>query len=430
MKKKIKKRTSFPKNKEKERKIDLKEKITPPRIKTKIIGLGGGGSTIINEIAQEIPKVSFIAANTDLRALQKIKSPCQKFVFGQELTQGLGTGMDVQLGEKAALSQIDKIKRLFNKTDLVILIACLGGGTGSGALPVFALAAKNQGSKILGIFTFPFKFEGEKKMNIAKQSLEKALPHLHGTIVINNENIFKLVDKKTPLKEALSTINKNLTKSIGSLIQIFSTPGFINIDFIDLKTILEGPEKKAYLNSQISENEQAEKIAQTILKNPLYLEPPQFPKKVLLHLTAGKDLKISEVEKISQKITNLNPKAKIIFGLSIQKKFEGKIKTTLLYLGEEKQTLLKKVVQKEKLARSLKIKPGTEKVKKEIKNQDQSKEKEPKKEKEIAKKTIGRRNALDLKKEAKKFEKELLEQEQKWDTPAFLRRKNWQISSN
>lgn len=462
------------------RRAPREEKIILPKTKIKVVGIGGGGNSVVAEISSDLKKVQFVLANTDLQALKRPAQGCKAFPFGEAVTHHLGTGMDPQLGEKAAQQDRERIEKLFQGVDLTILVASLGGGTGSGAAPIFAEAARKAGSSILGIFTLPFKFEGDKKFLIARSSLEKIEPHLQGLILIANEKIFRLVDKRTPLREALSYINKILTQSLGDLIEVLYLPGLINIDFSDLKTILKGREKLAYLHSVAVKGgeERAEKISQELFQNPLYEHRLEKPKRILFNITSGLDLKIAEMERLARDIHEKNPQAKIIFGLNQQRNYGGSIKLTLLALGERERDEPKKKSRPSRrkaqgLLSSLKdkaelktktskkgraveevssIKPGAKtapsrqkgeakKVRARGRERRESKREEGEEKevrqkegaekvllffKEAEEKKRGaalRRNALDLKKEARKAERDLLEQEAKWDAPAFLRRK-------
>lgn len=449
-----------------------KEKIILPKTKVKIIGLGGGGNSIVADLSSNLKGVQFVAANTDWQALRKTAKKCKPFFFGEAVTRHLGTGMDPDLGELAAQKERERIEKLFEGTDLTILIATLGGGTGSGALPVFAQAARKAGSSVLGIFTLPFKFEGEKKANIARKSLEKTEPFLQGLILIANEKIFNLVDKNTPLQSALSYINNILNQSLGAFLEVFSLPGLVNIDFSDLKTILKGKEKLAYLHSvEIgSKEDRATTLSQLLFENPLYESLPSRPKRVLFNIAGGKDLKISEVEKIGRAVYEKNPRAKIIFGLSQSPRWAKKIRVTVLALGERekekkarpKRKKVEREVKKEKIKPEIVPKeskqkpspkiPSAQRKEKQISlklvqvkkgSSKKEKQKSSPQEKKVKKKKAGkkkkikrkaappktsseaafRRNALDLKEEIKKEERELLEKEAQWDRPAFLRRK-------
>lgn len=164
----------MPKKKKIKRKNALKVarlvKMPVHETKIRIIGIGGGGSSMVAEIASEIKKASFVAVNTDRQALKEISGRIKRFQLGQKLTRGLGTGMDSKLGEQAALNDKEKIRKLLEECDLCILIACLGGGTGSGASPVFAEVSSELKQITIGIFTLPFEFEGRKKREIAKKT--------------------------------------------------------------------------------------------------------------------------------------------------------------------------------------------------------------------------------------------------------------------
>ena len=310
------------------------------KTKIRVIGIGGGAGNIISEIAPKIEKATFVAANTDLKALKEVPKKVERFHFGGNLTQGLGTGMNPELGESAALSDRERIKKLLENQDFCILIATLGGGVGSGAAPVFAKIAKNLGNLTLGIFTLPFKFEGEKKMEIARVALEKIKPRLNALLIIPNERIFQIIDKKTPLKAALSAVNKSLVESLEGLIEMIYEPGLINIDFADLRTILEGQGRLSYLNTVIvqkkgqNKGDVSQEAVEKVLNNPLYPYSIRGAKGILLNIAGEKDLQLAEVSRISKTISGLvNKEAKIIFGISQNKKYSNVIKTTLLATG-------------------------------------------------------------------------------------------------
>ncbi len=229
-----------------EKKIRLDNNFRKPKIR--IIGIGGGAGSIIAEIIFKVKWADFVVANTDARALSSVSRKAKKFQFGQELTKGLGTGMNPAIGELASQNEKEKIKKIFEGQDLCIILACLGGGTSSGAAPVFAKISRDCGCLTIGIFSLPFEFEGEKKMEIAKQALEKIKPCLNAYSVIPNERIFKIIEKNAPLKTALSAINSKLSENIEGLIGMIHSPGLINIDFADLRAVLAGRGRLAYLN--------------------------------------------------------------------------------------------------------------------------------------------------------------------------------------
>ena len=303
------------------------------KARIKVIGIGGGGGSIVSEIGRSLEKANFVVADTDIRALKK-KSGIKYFWFGQELTHGLGTGVNVDLAKQAAESAKGKLSGIFKDQDIIIFIASLGGGLGSGATQVFAEAAREFGGITFGIFTMPFKFEGKNKLRIAQNALKTLKQSLNVSLVIPNEKIFKIIDANTPITDAFSTVNKSLIESLESLIDLIYNPGIINIDFADLRTILRGRGNTAFLNTvEESGKDRAEKLCQKVLVNPLLQNSSFDAEKILFNIAGSDNLSMFEVEKISSHISNLNPKAKIIFGISKSAKLKNKIKTTVLMTG-------------------------------------------------------------------------------------------------
>ncbi len=392
-----------------------------PKARIKIIGIGGGGNSIVSEISKnkKLKGIDFIAVNTDVQALNKVAKECKVLKIGESLTQGLGCGMDPNIGEKAARDEREKIKKALENADFCILISCLGGGMGSGASPVIAEIIKSLKKISLGIFTLPFKFEGEKKRIIAKNSLEKMEIDLNATNIIPNEKIFQIVDESTSISNALSTVNHHLVFYLEGLSEMIYKPGLINIDWADFKTILEGKKKICCLNrtEAVGENRSARAV-KSVIQSPLNEYSLQGADRILFNIENEGDLKMAEVDQISRTIFNFNKKAKIIFGVSSltakeKSKTDGRIGITLLSVEERKAPkLVKKDIKEEKP----KKKPS--KLKKKIKNIDiQDNDEETEKPRKTA-----RKNAIALKKEIKKEEREILEKEKKWDFPAFLRK--------
>jgi len=331
------------------KKTKLKKKVLPKpkkpsflegplhKTKVRIVGIGGGGGSIVSEIASRLKRVSFVIANTDLRALRKSTRKAKRFSFGKDITQGLGTGMNADLGKIAAENEKERIKKILEGQDLCILVASLGGGTGSGAAPVFAKISKKLGNLTYGIFTLPFRFEGEKKMEIAKDSLKKLKPSLNALTIIPNERIFQIIDKKTPLKEALSQINKTLAQALEGLIETIYLPGLINIDFADLKTILQAKGKLTYLNTiEVRGTDRIEEAIKKTTSSPLYPYSIQGAKGILFNIAGEKDINLAEVSEISKRVfESVNKEAKIIFGISQSASWrkKEKIRITLLATG-------------------------------------------------------------------------------------------------
>ena len=429
------------------------------KARIKVIGIGGGGGSIVSEIGKSLEKATFMVADTDMRALKK-KPGVKYFWFGEEQTHGLGTGVNIELAREAAESAKEKISNNFKDQDIIIFIASLGGGLGSGATQVFAEVARKFGGITFGIFTLPFKFEGKNKQKIALNALKKLRQSLNVSLVIPNEKIFKIIDANTPITQAFSIVNKSLIESLESLIDLIYSPGIINIDFADLRTILRGRGNSAFLNTvEESGKDRAEKTCQTILANPLLQNNSFIAEKILFNIAGAENLSMFEVEKISRHISESNPRAKIIFGISKNPKLKNKVKTTILMTGgeikgvvEKKSELVKtsisepvaKEPEKESPQKSeKKDKPVEKKIKKKkkikkelpavsfvpvfetpvpsISTIDQKKMEIIDLEQESIKKNI-RRSGLEIKKAEEQMEKKRIAQEKEWEIPAFLRR--------
>ena len=434
-------------------------------IKIRVIGIGGGGGNIVSEIASQVSKASFVVANTDVKSLKSCNRNIIKFQFGQDLTHGLGTGMNPELAKTAVKSEKEKIKKLCQGQDLCILVACLGGGTGSGATATFAKISRELGNLTYGIFTLPFKFEGEKKVEIAINSLKEIKSNLNAITILPNEKIFNVINKETPLKEALSAINQFLAESLSGLIETIYQPGLINIDFADFKTIFEGRGKLTYLSTvEIQQKEGAAKEMITkALNSPLYPYTIKGAKGILFNIIGEKKLSLFDVGQISRTISEqVNPEAKIIFGVSHNNKRPNKIKTVLLATdcGMKLVSKRKGVVKRKKTKAKIEVKTQ-ETTDKELESRKKPKNKENLKPLKSKKKNIKkskpllpvqelekpeqeqekeyqgpekqnflnnekdkkRKNGLEIKKEFDEVEKKLIEKEKIWEKPAFLRKK-------
>ena len=432
------------------------------RVKIKVIGVGGGGSSIVSEIASRISslgknKISFIAIDTNPQALKRVGSKVSRFCFGENITHSLGTGMDPELGKAVAKTEREKLKKIFQGADLFILIASLGGGTGSGAVQVLSKISKNFGNLTYGIFTLPFKFEGQKKMDIARESLERLKPNVSAISILPNERIFQVIDKKTPLKTALSVMNKSLAESLESLLELAYLPGLINVDFADLKAILAfDPSfkkgKLTYLNTvEIEGKDRVSQAVKRIIASPLYPYGIEGAKGILFNITGEKNISLAEVSQISKTICDIvKGEAKIIFGVSQDNSYKDRIKITLLATDcRSKVFPTEKGIEKIKLLPQILKKRTIKKINKRLKGlETRSKGKRrsgtsfkgvttrvrPKRESVLNLTSDNknsqsndfkiRRNALQIKETVKKEEETRLAKEKFWEIPAFLRKKN------
>jgi len=322
-------------------KTESKPEATEPefeikKTKIRIIGIGGGGGNIVSEIADKVKKSSFCIANTDFQALLHAPKNVTVFQFGENMTHGLGTGMDPHLAEEAALAEREQIKQLVEDQDLVIIVASLGGGTGSGAAPVFAQISKSLGNLTYGIFTLPFVFEGSKKNDIAKNALEKLKPYMNAMTVLPNERVFEVVPKSTPFSKTLSYINTMLSDSLEGLVETIYDTGLINIDFADLRAILAGNGKMAFLNTvSFKKGEEASlESFEQVFSSPLYPYTIDKARGLLLNIVAKKDLKLLEVNKILTSVSGrIHKDARIIFGVGHEGAPDGTVKITVLATG-------------------------------------------------------------------------------------------------
>lgn len=300
----------------------------------RVIGIGGGGGTIVSEIAARVKKSDFYGADTNTKSLKGLSKLVKSFQFGLETTKGFGTGMNPEVGRLAAEESAEKIQKILEGQDLTIIVACLGGGTSSGAAATFARISKSLGNITYGIFTMPFEFEGEKKTKAALEALAQIRPNLDVFTIIPNEGIFKIVDKNTPLKDALSAINKKLAGNLEGLIEAVYFPGLINIDFADLRAILTGKGRLAYLNTIELEGASREEITQKLISSPIYPYTIKGAKGVLYNITSSRGVQLSEVSQISNIILETaNKSAKIIFGVNQHSRYNEKPKIMLLATG-------------------------------------------------------------------------------------------------
>jgi len=386
---------------------DLKLKKT----RIRVIGIGDGGAAIVSELAPELKRVDFLIANTDWRSRKKSSGAVKVFNFGEKFTRGLGTGMDPEIGRAAALAEKEKIVKFLKGSDLCFIISCLGGGTGSGAAPIFAKIARQEGILTFGIFTLPFKFEGEKKIEIARNSLEKMKASLNATLVLPNEKIFQASDKNVSFNEGFSAINKVLSRGLEGLIGLIFQPGLINIDFADLKTILDGKGKGAFLAScEFDKGAKIEEVKKKIFQNIFLSYNFRHARAVLFNIISDPNLSLAEVSEISQLVFNaVHPEARIIFGVSFNKKLSETIRVVLLAIGGRDKNLGSRRIKGSgtKSKKRKKIKGGS--PKEDSTGSVRTEEKV-------------RRNALQIKEEVRAEEETLAAKERVWETPAILRR--------
>ena len=311
--------------------------------KLKVIGVGGGGCNAINRmIAANLRNVEFIAANTDLQSLNANRAAC-KIQLGAKLTKGLGAGADPEIGEKAALEDRDKISQALEGAEMIFITAGMGGGTGTGAAPIVGGVAKEIGALTVGVITKPFRFELERKMEIADEGTAKLMEVVDTLIVIPNQQLLEIVDKRTSILEAFKLADDVLRQGVQGISDLITIPGEINIDFADVKTIMN-LSGGALMGSGFGKGEnKAIEAAQSAINNPLLEDSSiEGAKGVLVNVTGGPDLSLFEYDEIVKIITaNADPGAMIIAGMVINNSMDNEVRVTVIATGFSKHREVK-----------------------------------------------------------------------------------------
>ncbi len=316
----------------------------------KVIGVGGGGSNAVNRmISTGLKNVQFIAANTDLQALQMAKAQT-KLALGTKLTGGLGAGGIPDIGEKAALEDEDKLRETLKAADMVFITAGMGGGTGTGGAPIVARIAHELGSLSVAVVTKPFDFEGRRKMEIAEEGIARLRDEVDTLIVIPNQYLLKIVERRTPIREAFLMADDVLRQGVQGISDLITEPGEINIDFADVKTVMRG-NGDALMGVGVGNGDnRAVDAATNAINNPL-LEDAKIEgaRAILVSVTGGSDLCLSEFEEVLKIITaSADREALIIAGTSINSSMSEQIKVTVVATGfNERRQLSAKVEPEE-----------------------------------------------------------------------------------
>ncbi len=309
------------------------ELVAPARIK--VIGVGGGGGNAVNRmIDAQLRGIEFIAANTDLQALQKCRAP-NKLQIGRLLTKGLGAGADPETGRKAALEDTDEILAALEGADMVFLTAGLGGGTGTGAVPIIASLAAEIGALTVAVVTKPFGFEGRRRLQLADRGVEELRSSVDTLITIPNERLLSFVERGTPLSEAFRIADDVLRQAVQGISDLITIPGEVNVDFADVRTIMTGM-GMALMGTGIARGEhRALEAAQRAISSPLLEETSiQGARGVLINISGGSDLTLHEVAEAARIISDsVDPDANIISGMVIDTALEDAMKVTVIATG-------------------------------------------------------------------------------------------------
>ena len=307
--------------------------ISPAKIK--VIGVGGGGGNAVNRMLEaQLGGIQFIAANTDLQALKKCKAPL-KLQLGPQLTKGLGAGGDPEVGRKAALEDTEKILEILDGSDMVFLTAGLGGGTGTGALPIIASLAAEIGALTVAVVTKPFGFEGRRRMAQAERGVEELRGSVDTLITIPNERLLSFVERGTPLADAFRIADDVLRQAVQGISDLITVPGEINVDFADVRAIMSGM-GMALMGTGVARGEHRSiEAAQRAISSPLLEETSiEGAKGVLINISGGADLTLHEVAEAARIIADaVDPDANIISGMVIDERMEDEMKVTVIATG-------------------------------------------------------------------------------------------------
>jgi len=300
----------------------------------KIIGCGGGGVNAVNRMVDMgLSGVEFVALNTDAQAL--ITSPANiKLDIGRNVTKGLGAGADPEQGRLAAEENVEDIKDIVFGSDMVFVTAGMGGGTGTGSAPVVARAAKDVGALTIGIVTTPFFFEGKQRMNKALAGIEKLKENVDTIIVIPNENLLTLLDPKVTMTEAFEEVDTILLKGIASITDLITTPGFINVDFADVRRVMENA-GTAFMGLGFGEGKnRADQAAESATTSPILDVNLKGAKGILLSIASASNITMAEVSTITTAVSdNAHEDANIIFGTVVDETLEDQIRVTVIATG-------------------------------------------------------------------------------------------------
>lgn len=321
-----------------------------PRIK--VVGIGGAGNNIIDYITkQNIEGAETIAINTDAAHLRMIKAT-KKLVIGKGLTKGRGAGGDPEKGRLAAQESLKEIKELLKDSDLVFLLAGLGGGTGTGASPIIAQIAKENGALTIAFVIMPMKYEGARVLK-AIRGLNKLRDYCNTVVVIDNERLVSRAGN-LPIYEAFNVANNLVASMIGGLVETIMKPSMVNLDFADLKAIMDdGDVAVIGLGESDSENRSIEAVKRAI-EHPLLDVELKDCTGALVHITGGPDMRLDELSKVCNFVRKfLNPDAQLTWGARIEKEFEKKIRVVTIITGVKSPYILgplkkKKIVEPRK----------------------------------------------------------------------------------
>jgi cell division protein FtsZ len=303
----------------------------------KVIGVGGGGGNAVNRIIEAgLGGVEFIAVNTDAQVLTLSKARTRVRI-GDKLTRGLGAGGNPEIGKKAAEESSDELYEVLRGADLVFVTCGMGGGTGTGAAPVIAQVARELGALTIGVVTRPFSFEGARRMQSAEHGIEELKSKVDTLIVIPNDRLFQLIDKRAPFNEAFRMADDVLRQGIQGISELITVPGLINLDFADVRTIMSEGGAALMAIGTASGEDRARKAAEAAISSNLLEVTIDGARGILFNVTGGPDMSLFEVNEAASIIRETaHPDVNLIFGAVIDDDMRDQIRITVIATGFER----------------------------------------------------------------------------------------------
>ena len=300
----------------------------------KVIGVGGAGNNAVNRMLdQGIKSVDFIAVNTDRQALQKSKANT-KIQIGEKITRGLGAGANPDVGAQSAEESKTELSEVLRGADMVFVTCGMGGGTGTGAAPIVAGLAKEMGILTIGVVTKPFTFEGKKRLAQAERGIESLKSKVDTLIVIPNDKLLQIIDRKTSMAEAFLMADDVLRQGVQGISDLITVTGTVNLDFADVKTIMLNTGMAHMGTGRASGENKAEDAAKEAIQSPLLETSIEGARGVIINITGGEDLGLQEVNTAAELIQrSVDPEANIIFGTVIDPEMQDEIKITVIATG-------------------------------------------------------------------------------------------------
>lgn len=301
----------------------------------KVIGVGGSGKNAVNHMVNsKVKGVEFIVMNTDAQDLHHSLAQ-KKIHIGKNLTRGLGTGMNPEIGRKAAEETKEEVQGVLKGADMVFIAGGMGGGTGTGAAPVVASIAKEQGALTIGVVTRPFTFEGSHRGKLAEQGLDELRKQVDALIVVPNDRIMSIADKDTTFKSAFTMCDEVLRQAVEGISDLITTPGIINVDFADIRSVLSSSGSALLGIGSSSGENRAQEAAHAAINSPLLDLSISGAKGVLFAIAGGADLRMHEIQEAAKIITeSIDPDARVIFGAILDEKLKkNEVKITVIASG-------------------------------------------------------------------------------------------------